>query len=76
MKIYNNKLDAIEYINSIKLSDTKYSTIEALNAFKEIKINLIKDKGLCRIYDTILIVDEYSLDEDIDAIWINTYKEV
>ena len=76
MKIYDNKLDAIEYINSIKLSDTKYSTIEALNAFKEIKINLIKDKGLCRIYDTILIVDEYSLDEDIDAIWINTYKEV
>ena len=61
MKLYNNKLDAIEYINSIKLTDTEYSTIEALNVFKEIKINLIKDKGLCKIYDTVLIVDEYSL---------------
>ena len=61
MKIYDNKLDAIEYINSIKLRDTVYSTIEALNVFKDVKINLIKDNGLCKIYDTLLIVDEYSL---------------
>ena len=52
MIIYDNILDAIEYINN---SDTEY---------KPIKINNIRNQKITKINNTILIVDEYNILKD------------
>lgn len=51
MKIYDNTLEAIKYIEN---SELEYSD-------KLCKINNILYKGITKVNDTILIVDEYGI---------------
>jgi len=51
VEVYNNTLDAIKYINKSKLEYTD----------KLCKINNILDRGITKVNNTIVIVDEYGI---------------
>ena len=51
MIVYNNTLDAITFITQSNLNSTD----------KLCKIDNIKSRGITKINDTIIIVDEYGL---------------
>jgi hypothetical protein len=51
MVVYNNTLDAVKYINK---SDLEYTD-------KLCKINNILHKGMAKVNNTIVIVDEYGI---------------
>ena len=49
MKIYKDKLDAIQYIKTLNHID------------ENVKVKNIVDNGITKVNDTIIIVDEYNL---------------
>jgi hypothetical protein len=51
MKIYDNTLDAIKFVNQSNLSDTD----------KICKIDNLVNRGITKINDMIIIIDEYGL---------------
>ena len=51
MIVYNNYKDAIIFVNQSSLSNTD----------KLCKIDNLTSKSIAKIYDTIIIVDEYGL---------------